>query len=103
MINLIGVLLALQNMGFIANMGFGSIGIMGLVLLAIQAYAKNLHPSFCGKSSCVEGGIALIFYTSLSLLALGSGGVRRSLTSSTRRMPRKPRPWQAFSIVCCLV
>ncbi|KAK3220107.1 hypothetical protein Dsin_014077 [Dipteronia sinensis] len=59
---------------------FGSIEIMGMVLLTIQAYAKNLHPSFCGKSSCVEGGIALIFYTSLSLLALGSGGVRGSLT-----------------------
>ncbi|KAK2654438.1 hypothetical protein Ddye_014294 [Dipteronia dyeriana] len=59
---------------------FGSIEIMGLVLLTIQAYAKNLQPSVCGKSSCVEGGIALIFYTSLSLLALGSGGVRGSLT-----------------------
>ncbi|KAI9156482.1 hypothetical protein LWI28_007409 [Acer negundo] len=55
---------------------FGSIEIMGLVLLTIQAHEKNLHPK---KESCVEGGIAMMFYTSLSLLALGSGGVRGSL------------------------
>ncbi|KAK2634666.1 hypothetical protein Ddye_029458 [Dipteronia dyeriana] len=59
---------------------FGSIEIMGLVLLTVQAHEKNLHPIlFCGKESCLEGGIAVMFYTSLSLLALGSGGVRGSL------------------------
>ncbi|KAK3228996.1 hypothetical protein Dsin_000877 [Dipteronia sinensis] len=55
---------------------FGSIEIMGLVLLTVQAHEKNLHPK---KESRVEGGIAMMFYTSLSLLALGSGGVRGSL------------------------
>ncbi|KAK1570470.1 hypothetical protein Q3G72_002428 [Acer saccharum] len=61
---------------------FGSIEIMGLVLMTVQAHEKNLHPKFCGKEkeSCVEGGIAAMLYTSLSLLALGSGGVRGSLT-----------------------
>ncbi|KAL5834168.1 hypothetical protein ACOSQ4_013665 [Xanthoceras sorbifolium] len=58
---------------------FGFIEILGMVLLTIQAYAKNLHPSACGKPTCVKGGIALMLYASLSLLALGSGGVRGSL------------------------
>ncbi|KAH7571234.1 hypothetical protein JRO89_XS04G0003700 [Xanthoceras sorbifolium] len=60
---------------------FGFIEILGLVLLTIQAYAKDLHPSACGQSSCVKGGIALMLYASLSLLALGAGGVRGCLPS----------------------
>ncbi|XVF00049.1 hypothetical protein REPUB_Repub03eG0252800 [Reevesia pubescens] len=60
---------------------FGFIEVLGLALLTIQAYSKDLHPSNCGKSSCVKGGIAVMFYASLSLLALGSGGLRGALSA----------------------
>lgn len=48
-------------------------------MVTIQAYDKDLHPNPCGKSSCVEGGKAVMFYTSLCLLALGAGGVKGAL------------------------
>lgn len=48
-------------------------------MITIQAYSHKLHPPDCGKPSCVEGGIAVMFYVSLSLYALGSGGVRGSV------------------------
>ncbi|KAK6143814.1 hypothetical protein DH2020_024162 [Rehmannia glutinosa] len=46
-----------------------------------QSPPKNdsLLPKPCGKSSCVENGVAVYFYASLSLLALGVGGVRGAL------------------------
>ncbi|RZB43053.1 Protein NRT1/ PTR FAMILY 4.3 isoform B [Glycine soja] len=50
-------------------------------MLTVQAALDHLHPDFCGKSSCVKGGIAVMFYSSLYLLALGMGGVRGSLTA----------------------
>lgn len=60
--------------------------------MTIQANLKSLHPSNCRttncvelgdckRSSCLEGNNAFMFYISLSLLALGSGGVRGSLPS----------------------
>lgn len=49
------------------------------MLMTIQGRYKDLHPNPCGKSSCVAGGIAVMFYASLSLLAMGSGGVRGAL------------------------
>ncbi|KAJ1425567.1 Proton-dependent oligopeptide transporter family [Sesbania bispinosa] len=64
---------ALDNMGFVAN--------MALIMLTVQASSNHLHPDACGKSSCVKGGIAVMFYTSLCLLALGMGGVRGSMTA----------------------
>lgn len=51
----------------------------GLSMVTIQAYSKDLHPDPCGKSSCVKGGIAWMFYGSLILLALGAGGVKGAL------------------------
>ncbi|KAG8363981.1 hypothetical protein BUALT_Bualt19G0078900 [Buddleja alternifolia] len=48
-------------------------------MMTIQAHNDNLLPSPCGKSSCMEGGVAVYFYTSLCLFALGVGGVRGSL------------------------
>lgn len=50
-------------------------------MLTVQAASQHLHPEACGKSSCVKGGIAVMFYTSLCLLALGMGGVRGSMTA----------------------
>ncbi|XP_059650176.1 protein NRT1/ PTR FAMILY 4.5-like [Cornus florida] len=59
---------------------FGLVEVLALVLMTIQARYKSLKPEDCGnKSSCMEGGIAVLFYTSLCLLALGSGGVRGAL------------------------
>lgn len=50
--------------------------------MTIQAHDTSLHPKPCGgKASCMEGGIGLMFYTSLALLALGSGGVRGALAA----------------------
>lgn len=50
--------------------------------MTIQAYSKRLHPAHCvGKTSCVHGGVAVMLYVSLSLYALGSGGVRGALPS----------------------
>lgn len=46
-------------------------------MLTIQAHSADLLPSIClGKSSCIEGGKAVYFYTTLCLLALGAGGFR---------------------------
>ncbi|XP_020228825.1 protein NRT1/ PTR FAMILY 4.5 [Cajanus cajan] len=58
---------------------FGSLEILALVMLTVQASLDHLQPQACGKSSCVKGGIAVMFYTSLYLLALGMGGVRGSM------------------------
>ncbi|XVF31539.1 hypothetical protein REPUB_Repub16aG0154400 [Reevesia pubescens] len=58
---------------------FGFFEVLGLALLTIQAYSKDLHPTYCGKSSCLKGDIAVMFYASLGLLALGSGGVKGAL------------------------
>ncbi|KAF5739928.1 Peptide transporter PTR1 [Tripterygium wilfordii] len=61
---------------------FGAIEILGLALVTIQARYKSLHPEYCGgKPSCVEGRIAVMLYASLTLLALGSGGVRGALVA----------------------
>ncbi|XP_012089423.3 protein NRT1/ PTR FAMILY 4.5 [Jatropha curcas] len=62
---------------------FAVIEITALVMMTVQAHAKSLHPEYCGpgKSSCVEGKVALMLYASLALLALGSGGVRGVLPS----------------------
>ncbi|XP_016176028.1 protein NRT1/ PTR FAMILY 4.6 [Arachis ipaensis] len=60
---------------------FGSLEVTALVVVTIQAGTKALQPEACGKSSCVKGGVAVMLYTSLCLLALGSGGVRGSMTA----------------------
>jgi peptide/histidine transporter 3/4 len=49
------------------------------MMVTVQAFAKDMHPDPCGKSSCVKGGKASMFYTSLCLLALGAGGVKGSI------------------------
>lgn len=42
----------------------------------IQSYNLNLQPKLCGQQSCLSGTKALLFYTSIYLLALGGGGIR---------------------------
>nr|XP_017249462.1 PREDICTED: protein NRT1/ PTR FAMILY 4.5-like [Daucus carota subsp. sativus] len=60
---------------------FGALEVMGLALITIQARFDKLHPDPCSvqESSCLKGGISVMFYGSLALLALGSGGVRGAL------------------------
>lgn len=49
------------------------------MLVTIQASSHKFQPDPCGKSSCLKGGIKFMFYFSLCLLALGTGGVRGAL------------------------
>ncbi|KAL2325669.1 hypothetical protein Fmac_024727 [Flemingia macrophylla] len=60
---------------------FGSLEVLALAVITVQSALDHLHPHACGKSSCVKGGIAVMFYTSLYLLALGIGGVKGSMTA----------------------
>uniref|UniRef100_A0A2N9EGW6 Major facilitator superfamily (MFS) profile domain-containing protein n=1 Tax=Fagus sylvatica TaxID=28930 RepID=A0A2N9EGW6_FAGSY len=57
----------------------GLLEILALVMVTIQAYSHDLHPQPCGKSNCLKGGMAIMFYISLCMLAMGTGGVRGSL------------------------
>ncbi|KAH7541992.1 hypothetical protein FEM48_Zijuj02G0026200 [Ziziphus jujuba var. spinosa] len=59
---------------------FGTMEVLALMLVTIQAYDKDLHPKPCGgKPSCIKGDKAIMFYTSICLLALGAGGVKGAL------------------------
>ncbi|KAJ4824110.1 hypothetical protein Tsubulata_008851 [Turnera subulata] len=64
---------------FYTTLLFGALEVVGLVLVTIQARFKDLQPEMCGKSSCIKGGQALMFYGSLCLLAIGSGTARGAL------------------------
>ncbi|KAG7020837.1 Protein NRT1/ PTR FAMILY 4.5, partial [Cucurbita argyrosperma subsp. argyrosperma] len=50
-----------------------------LVIVTVQAYSHDLLPKADCPKDCVRGRIAFVFYTSLYLLAIGSGGVRGAL------------------------
>ncbi|KAL2993806.1 hypothetical protein AAZX31_10G133100 [Glycine max] len=68
-------------------------------MLTVQAGLDHLHPDYCGKSSCVKGGIAVMFYSSLYLLALGMGGVRGSLTAfGADQFDEKKNPGEAKAL-----
>ncbi|KAK6777537.1 hypothetical protein RDI58_024254 [Solanum bulbocastanum] len=54
---------------------FGTAEILAWALMTIQARYSILQP----KSNSLEGGIAVLFYVSVCLLALGTGGVRGAL------------------------
>lgn len=51
----------------------------GYLLLIIQSHYSKLQPQPCGKTSCVDGTKALLFYVSICLLGLGGGGIRGSV------------------------
>ncbi|PIA50733.1 hypothetical protein AQUCO_01200158v1, partial [Aquilegia coerulea] len=57
----------------------GALELLGYLLMIIQAHYNKLQPKPCNKSSCVEGGEALMLYASMCLLAIGAGGVRGSV------------------------
>jgi peptide/histidine transporter 3/4 len=58
---------------------FGMVELLALVLVTTQASSHKFQPDPCGKSSCLKGDIKFMFYLSLCLLALGTGGVRGAL------------------------
>ncbi|KAA0056094.1 protein NRT1/ PTR FAMILY 4.5-like [Cucumis melo var. makuwa] len=58
---------------------FGFLEVIALILITVQAYSHDLLPSPLCPKDCVKGRIAFVFYTSLYLLAIGSGGVRGAL------------------------
>ncbi|MBA0716506.1 hypothetical protein Golax_015332 [Gossypium laxum] len=64
---------------FTTSIIFGFIEVLGLALVTIQAYSKDLQPAYCGKPTCIDGSKAVMFYFSLGLLALGAGGVKGAL------------------------
>ncbi|XP_077225840.1 protein NRT1/ PTR FAMILY 4.5-like [Tasmannia lanceolata] len=64
---------------------FGSMEVLGFLLLALQAYFKSLQPPFCDivnpTVNCqhVRGRNEAVLYIGLYLAALGSGGLKASL------------------------
>ncbi|XP_031285841.1 protein NRT1/ PTR FAMILY 4.5-like isoform X2 [Pistacia vera] len=58
---------------------FGVVQLLGYLLLIIQSHYSKLQPQPCGKTSCVDGTKALLFYVSICLLGLGGGGIRGSV------------------------
>ncbi|XP_027081036.1 protein NRT1/ PTR FAMILY 4.5-like [Coffea eugenioides] len=60
---------------------FSILEVLGLLLLYIQAKSHKLQPDPCGKSSCVKGSEAVMFYCTIFLLALGAGGVKGSVAA----------------------
>ncbi|KAM1719911.1 hypothetical protein ACFX14_021534 [Malus domestica] len=58
---------------------FGVIELMGYMLLIIQSHYTKLQPLPCLESTCVHGTKALLFYASISFVALGGGGIRGAI------------------------
>ncbi|KAL1558819.1 protein NRT1/ PTR FAMILY 4.5-like [Salvia divinorum] len=64
---------------FLTCVIFGTLEVLALSMMTIQAHSDSLLPKPCAKSSCVQGGAAVYFYSTLCLLALGVGGVKGAL------------------------
>ncbi|KAG8369007.1 hypothetical protein BUALT_Bualt15G0105400 [Buddleja alternifolia] len=58
---------------------FGTLELLALAMMTIQAHNSSLLPLPCANSHCMDGGMSVYFYTSLCLLALGVGGFRGAL------------------------
>ncbi|KAM5568470.1 hypothetical protein ABKV19_016170 [Rosa sericea] len=58
---------------------FGVTELLGYMLLIIQSHYTKLQPLPCGESTCIHGTKALLFYASISLVALGGGGIRGAI------------------------
>ncbi|KAE8700252.1 Early nodulin-like protein 18 [Hibiscus syriacus] len=58
---------------------FGSLEVIGLSMVTIQAYSKDLQPDITCQKGCVKGKVAVMFYGSLLILSIGTGGVKGAL------------------------
>ncbi|EPS62192.1 hypothetical protein M569_12600 [Genlisea aurea] len=73
-------------------LAFGALEILALSMMTIQAKTAALLPRPCGKPSCVEGGVAVFFYSSLCFMGVGVGGVRGSLPALGADQFRSDQP-----------
>ncbi|KAF6166379.1 hypothetical protein GIB67_034930 [Kingdonia uniflora] len=60
---------------------FGVVQLLGYIMIILQSHYQKLLPKPCLESTCVEGGQAWMFYSSIYLLALGGGGIKGSVPS----------------------
>ncbi|KAF6166372.1 hypothetical protein GIB67_034923, partial [Kingdonia uniflora] len=60
---------------------FGSLEILGYILMIIQSHERKLQPEPCLESTCIKGGKAVMFYSGLYLIALGAGGIKGAVPS----------------------
>ncbi|KAF6166913.1 hypothetical protein GIB67_020142 [Kingdonia uniflora] len=60
---------------------FVAVQLLGYIIIILQSYYQKLQPRPCLESTCVEGGQAWMFYSSIYLLALGAGGIKGSIPS----------------------
>ncbi|KAL5717190.1 hypothetical protein ACHQM5_010245 [Ranunculus cassubicifolius] len=58
---------------------FGTIEVLALGMFTIQSHLHSLQPVACANSPCLKGGNAVMFYSSLCLLALGAGAMRGAI------------------------
>lgn len=77
---------------------FGAFEVLGLLLITIQARYESLQPEACGKSSCIHGGKAVMFYASLAFYAMGSGCLRASLPAVGADQFDKRNPKEAKAL-----
>lgn len=66
--------------------------------MTIQARYKSLQADECGKSTCIRGNSAAMLYITLSLYALGNGGVRASLPTLGADQFDKKNPKEAKAL-----
>ncbi|CAL9037747.1 unnamed protein product [Musa banksii] len=89
LLSLLGGFLSDSYLGsFRTMLAFGFVELSGFLLLTVQAHLPQLRPPHCnmmseGGDSCVEakGFEALVFYTALYLVALGSGCLKPNIIS----------------------
>lgn len=68
------------------------------MLISIQARYESLRPEACGKSSCIHGGKAIMFYGSLAFYAMGAGCLRASLPAVGADQFDKKNPKEAKAL-----
>ncbi|KAJ8467368.1 hypothetical protein OPV22_029920 [Ensete ventricosum] len=89
LLSLLGGFLSDSYLGsFRTMLAFGFVELSGFLLLTVQAHLPQLRPPHCNMMSeagdhCVEakGFKALVFYTALYLVALGSGCLKPNIIS----------------------
>ncbi|CAL9112838.1 unnamed protein product [Musa acuminata var. zebrina] len=89
LLSLLGGFLSDSYLGsFRTMLAFGFVELSGFLLLTVQAHLPQLRPPHCnmmseGGDRCVEakGFEALVFYTALYLVALGSGCLKPNIIS----------------------
>ncbi|XP_077251458.1 major facilitator superfamily protein [Tasmannia lanceolata] len=102
LLSLVGGFLSDSYLGsFWTMLIFGFVELSGFILLSVQAHLPQLRPPECNMvtegEQCIEakGFKALIFFTALYLVALGSGCLKPNLISHGGDQFRKDDPKQS--------